>query len=243
MVPTARRTPSGGGADRPDQQLLVAAHELRGPLGVAAGYLDVVAEGGFGELPERAREPVRIARDKLREADGLIETLLLRGRGARPRGRTVDARELVAAALRRARPRADLAHAKLASDVPECAVPVAADALQIGRVLDNLINNALIHAETSPQVHIELSDGEEMAEIRVADSGVGIAPAQRRRIFRRFARVAEPEGGTEGTGLGLAIARQMAEANGGSLELEASRPGRGSRFLLRLPRAAPSRAG
>jgi signal transduction histidine kinase len=240
MATPGKGDPAQGAGDAARQRLLTAAHEIRGPLGVAAGYIDVIASGGFGELPDTAREPLAIAQRKIGEVDALIEEILLRDRlAAEPSLRArVDARELIGAALRRARPRARLQRGSLDGDLPETPVPVAADPVQVSRVLDNLINNALTYSAGPPWVHVELRGGDARAEIRVADRGVGIAKRDRRRIFGRFQRAgADAADDTHGTGLGLAIARQMAEANGGSLELEESAPGRGSRFLLTLPLA------
>jgi len=84
-------------------------------------------------------------------------------------------------------------------------------------------------------VSVQIRPGAQV-EVAVHDQGTGIAPEVQERIFDRFTRFAE-SGSASGVGLGLSISRKLAESNGGSLVLEASIPGQGSVFVLRLPRA------
>ena len=103
------------------------------------------------------------------------------------------------------------------------------DGDRVLQIVSNLLANALHWTPPGGRVELDLDarDGEVM--VAVEDSGPGIGPEQRERIFRPFW---SGDGG--GTGLGLAIARELALALGGRLELE-SEPGRGSRFVLVLP--------
>src|SRR5207302_11176930 len=79
--------------------------------------------------------------------------------------------------------------------------------------------------------------GEQVA-ISVTDTGVGIAPADQRRVFEEFQQVGDPAARQAGTGLGLALTRRLAQAHGGDVELW-SQPGVGSRFTVYLPSGAP----
>ncbi|MCI0549182.1 MAG: sensor histidine kinase, partial [Candidatus Rokubacteria bacterium] len=84
-------------------------------------------------------------------------------------------------------------------------------------------------------VEVSVSRGPDGVAVLVEDPGIGIAPEDAARVFEPFVRLdAARSRDTGGSGLGLAIARGIAEAHGGSIELE-PRPGGGSRFLLRLP--------
>ncbi|TMD37973.1 MAG: HAMP domain-containing histidine kinase, partial [Chloroflexi bacterium] len=154
----------------------------------------------------------------------------------------LDLGQLVQQAVERARPRADLAGAEIATRVPTQPVIVEADAAQVGRILDNLLNNAMTYNLSSPRVDLTVSTANDQAAVRVADNGVGIPALERERIFEQFHRNNEPSFiNVPGTGLGLYISRQLAEANGGTLALESSSPQAGTVFLLSLP-AVPKTA-
>ena len=101
------------------------------------------------------------------------------------------------------------------------------------RVIVNLLNNAIAYTPEGGQVKVTLSSTSDLVELRVADSGMGIAPEDQARVFERFVRL-NPARAGGGAGLGLAIARWIVEAHRGSLMLERSTP-RGSVFLVRFP--------
>jgi signal transduction histidine kinase len=109
---------------------------------------------------------------------------------------------------------------------------------QIGRVLNNLLDNAQRHAKHL--VRIEVSHDGGHAEMTVTDDGEGIAEADRERVFQRFTRLDTSRSREQGgTGLGLAIARDIVEAHEGSIRVVGGPEG-GARFVMRLPLAAPA---
>jgi two-component system sensor histidine kinase KdpD len=111
--------------------------------------------------------------------------------------------------------------------------PVEVDALQIERVLVNLLENALRFSPPDEPVHVRLTATRSELLIRVTDRGPGIPEGEQELIFEPFHRVpGQPD--QRGAGLGLAIAKGFAEANGGRLWLE-SRPDQGASFVLGLP--------
>ena len=113
---------------------------------------------------------------------------------------------------------------------------IPADPDHVGRILDNLINNAFNYSPAPPRVSVTIETDAGSALIRVEDHGRGIGSEHRDRIFQQFYRVDDAvEGYPPGTGLGLFISRALAERYGGGLDLEWSEPGIGSRFVLRLP--------
>ena len=105
---------------------------------------------------------------------------------------------------------------------------------EVALVLQNVIANAIKYRRDGvrPQVEIAAEVGEQTVEVRVADNGVGLSPADLERVFGLFAR-----GDTDapGTGMGLAVARRMLEHQGGSLAAQSVGPGQGSEFTLSLP--------
>lgn len=118
---------------------------------------------------------------------------------------------------------------------------VLADAMRLREVLLNLISNAIKYNREEGRVTVTCRavPGRRVA-VEVADTGPGIPPEQRERLFEPFDRLGMETSGVEGTGIGLAITRQLAAAMDGTVEME-STPGSGSRFTLILP-TGPARA-
>ncbi|MGW3043191.1 sensor histidine kinase, partial [Kitasatospora sp. NPDC001159] len=123
----------------------------------------------------------------------------------------------------------------LAVGIDEGAPPVLADPPLLERVLANVITNALRHNAPGAPVLVTASHHADQVEIRVIDRGPGIAPEDRDRVFLPFQRLGDTDN-TTGVGLGLALSRGLAEAMGGSLEVEDT-PGGGTTMLLTLPAA------
>lgn len=219
----------------------IAVHELRAPLTVTGGYLAMALEGAFGELPKALRDVLETAQRKTEEAKTLANELLtvarLEGKVLTPRADPVSVSDAVTQALARARPRAELVRATFQVDGGHDLGIVADEAL-VGKILDNLLNNALTYAEHPPTIRVEARREGQQVSLTVVDDGIGISPQDQLRLFQRFARgtvrmVAE----TAGTGLGLYLSRGLAEQMGGSLQLQSSQAGKGSTFVLRLPAA------
>jgi signal transduction histidine kinase len=118
--------------------------------------------------------------------------------------------------------------------VPDVLPTIAGDETKLAWAVSNLLSNALRYTPAGGSVEIAASQDDGGIRVAVTDTGPGIPLEQRERIFERFAQAAE--GGEIGSaGLGLAIVRDIVQAHGGRIHLE-STVGRGSRFLLELPR-------
>jgi signal transduction histidine kinase len=224
--------------------LNLAAHELRTPLSVVAGYLSILQDGSLGAAPPTWRRPIDMLVEKTAELRDLVDDLLLASRleaGSIPKAvQRIDLRLVVRDAVLRADPRARLLKASVTEELPGRPVSVDADPDHLGRILDNLINNALTYGGEQPWVRLAVSDGEP-TQIAVQDHGPGIPAALQERIFERFFKIDDPSKPRQpGTGLGLFIARELARQNGGTVHLDCSEPGKGSTFVLRLPGAPRS---
>lgn len=221
-----------------------AAHQLRTPLTVIAGYVSMLQDETFGRLPERFRDPIAAMQRKAREVVSLIDEMLLAARIHRGTAPTalmpIDVRDAVRKAVERAEPRVTLEQAGLTYELPSTMVAAEVDSDQLAYILDSLISNALTYSDGRPWVKITVTGGSDV-RVMIRDRGWGVPEDMRQKIFEGFAHNTDPDHKRKsGKGLGLSISRELAERYGGSLDLVRSSPGKGgSIFVLRLPLAAP----
>ena len=227
--------------------LNMAAHELLTPLTVFTGYLSLLSGGSLGKPPAAWETPVNILMQKTREMERIVSDLQnasnLEVVDPSVGREVVDLRKVVNEAVERAHPRAELLRAEVVVNVPPDPVLVEADEDHLGRVMDDLINNAFTYTIRTPRLVIGLSTRSRKAIVEVEDNGVGIPAPERERVFDRLYRVVDPQVVVPGIGLGLYICRQLAQSYGGSLVVESSKPGKGSVFALALPISRASSAG
>jgi len=223
--------------------LNMAAHELRTPITVLAGYLSMLADGSLGPAPEKWSKTIDILMAKTSELDRIAEDLLdaarLETNTAIAKRKVVDLRDVVEDAAKRAQPRAELMKGTITTTLVDGPVLVLADASQLGRVLDNLLNNGLSYTHETPDLKLACGLDGGRAVVRVEDNGVGVPEDARERIFESFYRTTDPVvTKVPGVGLGLYISRQLAEQHGATLVVERSTPGRGTVFALSMPLAS-----
>ena len=121
-------------------------------------------------------------------------------------------------------------------EIPEGVPPLPGDRDRVIQIILALAENAFNYSEPNALVRMRVRPEAGGLQIEVADSGIGIAPDERARLFDRFYRGENPLVlKTPGSGLGLAMARQLAELHGGRVWLEDSEVGRGSTFAVWLP--------
>jgi signal transduction histidine kinase len=220
-----------------------AAHQLRTPLTVIAGYVSMLQDETFGRLPERFRDPIAAMQRKAREVVALIDEMLLAARIQRGTAPAVlmpiDVRDAVRKAVERAEPRVTLEQATLSYELPSNMVAAEVDSDQLAHILDSLIRNALTYTDGRPWVKITVTAGSDV-RVMIRDRGWGVPEDMRQKIFEGFAYHTDPDRKRKsGKGLGLSISRELAERYGGSLDLIRTSSGKGSIFVLRLPLAAP----
>jgi signal transduction histidine kinase len=235
------------GSEAKTRFLHMAAHELRTPITVVTGYLSMLVDGTLGTVPDGWRNPLETLMGKARELNSIVADLLEASRleaNALPRSHDqLDLRTVTQDASERGRARASLLGGEIATHLPGDPILVEADTKQLGRILDNLINNGLTYTTRPPRLTISVSAEGGRALVRVADNGAGIPASDLERVFERFQRANDHVfRHVSGTGLGLFISRQLAEGHGGSLTIESSTPGDGTVFALALPLSAPELA-
>jgi len=213
-----------------------ASHELRTPVSVIQSTADVILarDRGVSEY----RDALATVGAEARRLGRLVDDMLVLARadaGGYPlRREHVYLNEIAADCTRTvdvlARERGVTVSASAAVDVP-----FVGDESLLRRMILNLLQNAVAHTREGSAVAVEVSPNGRSAYVRVTDQGEGIAAADRARIFDRFVQLDAARCGA-GAGLGLPIARWIAEAHGGTLELEES-GSEGSTFRIVLPTA------
>jgi K+-sensing histidine kinase KdpD len=211
----------------------VVTHDLRTPLSVIRGYLDLIAEKNGA-----SRVPVDEAVAQVGRLDQLVDRILTGVRADRPdlalRRVRFDLRAGVTATLAELAPLARRHH--LAGPRAGASVWVRADRRRVGEVLAGLVHNATKYAPERTRITVRLERRADRAIVRVSDEGPGVLPQERQRMFEPYAR--GDHAGVPGTGIGLFSSRRVIEAHGGDIWYE---EGDGATFAFSLPLAREGR--
>jgi two-component system, OmpR family, sensor kinase len=208
-----------------------AGHELRTPITVIRGHLELLAAGQ--EDPQERAETIALVTDELDRMGRFVADLMLLARAERPdflEYETVDVGELTRELVAKAQ---SLAPRDWQLEANGRGL-IVADRQRLTQAVMNLADNAAHHTREGDAIVLGSSVNAREARLWVRDSGPGIDPEERRAIFRRLSRGRRARESYEGTGLGLAIVRAIAEAHGGRVELR-SEPGAGAEFNVVVP--------
>ena len=218
----------------------VASHELKTPINVILGYLQLLDEGVYGPLSEKQRDISRTLESQAQSLGRLVRQLLDISRfeagGARlePRRFELDSflGDLETAFQVLARQRGIEFRVHRVGDLP---AEVSWDPDRINEVLGNLLSNAFKFTGRDGAVDLSVEQLDGHLQIEVRDTGAGIPQEQLPHIFQKFYQATNQRASSEGgTGLGLAIAKEIVEAHGGTIGCE-STPGEGTVFTIVLP--------
>ena len=242
-------------ANRAKSQFLTTmSHELRTPLNAISGYVALVLEGLYGPVSIEQRAALSRVTRAQQHLLSVINDILSFARIESGRMdfviERVDPAELIRMVLPLVEPQLTHKGLVLDTEAPWEGSPwaVRADRDKVGQILVNLLSNAIKFTPHGGRIRVTVANREDPeggVEIRVADTGIGIAPEQHEAIFEPFMQVSRDLTRTgEGTGLGLAISRDLARGMGGELRVE-SALGQGATFILSLPadELAPDRTG
>jgi signal transduction histidine kinase len=216
------------------QDLITAvSHDLRTPLASLRAMAEAIDESVVTDAPtlRRYAAEIRRASESLgRLVDALFELVQLEPEAIAAEARRATVREVVDAAL--AVCSAHAAHKGLRLETELDGVANAPCSPRLGRVMQNLVQNAIRHTPADGTVRVEAERRPGALRLTVSDTGEGIRAESLDRVFDPFWRGDASRAG-EGSGLGLAISRRIVEALGGEIQVE-SEPDRGSRFAVLL---------
>lgn len=215
-----------------------AAHELRSPLTALYGELQLALRRE--RTKEEYHQTIEEALDAARRLKALAEDLLALARIAEtrePPTTPVSLQEVARGAASWVASEAKRRSIELTIDTDESIV--LGRAMDLERMLRNLMDNAVRHSPVGGRVRVEAKSAGPDVQIFVSDDGPGVPDSERERIFEPFFRAAAERRRDDGSGLGLAIVREIARMHGGDVSVEGGPNGRGALFRARLP-AAPT---
>ena len=214
------------------------SHELKTPIGAITLLAEALVDAS--DDPAAVEKFSKSLRKESKRLTNLIKDVVqlsrIQSAEVVANAEVVDLSTVVMEALDRNTYRAETRNVKITYDAPE-GLEVIGDPEMLTVAVKNLIENAILYSDEGAPVGVGLRQADNVAEISVSDSGIGIPPEDQARIFERFYRVDPSRSrSTGGTGLGLAIVKHVAATHYGEVKLF-SKPGVGSTFTLRIPLA------
>jgi PAS domain S-box-containing protein len=225
-----------------DELIQNVSHELRTPLALVMGYAEILESGRLGPLSQEQAEAIGIIVRRSRMLRSLVEDIALLWHLERRMEdlEQVNLTETVTMAVADFSAQAEAKGLSIAADTPHGAVKVLGIPLQLRRVLDNLISNALKFTPRGGTISVSLSSEDGWATMQVSDTGIGVSKEHLDLIFERFYQV---DGSAKrkygGTGLGLALVKAIVERHRGTIAADSpisddpDHPG--TRFVVQLP--------
>jgi signal transduction histidine kinase len=219
--------------------VLLTSHQLRTPATAVKGFISMLLDGYAGKLQPKQKELIEAAYGENERQISVINSIL-------------DVAKLEAGEMVLARATHDIApiieasaagqasllaskNQKLAIIKPKQPVKLWVDADKLQLVIDNFIHNAIKYSPPGTKITVELKQTARESVIRVTDQGIGIAPKDLHRLFKRFSRIANPQtANVQGAGLGLYLADKLVAMHGGKITVQ-SREGKGTAFTIELP--------
>ena len=214
------------------------SHELRTPLNAIIGFSEVLVDRMFGDLSDKQDEYLRDIHASGQHLLSLINDILdlskIEAGRMELEPADFDLPTVIDNALILVRERAGRRGITLGHAIDDRIGVIRGDERKVKQVLLNLLSNAIKFTPEGGRVDVHASADDELAEVSVIDTGIGIAPEDQEAVFEEFRQVGSAAKKVEGTGLGLALSRKFVELHGGRLSVT-SRIGAGSTFTFTLP--------
>ena len=213
------------------------SHEFKNPLGIISGSVSEVLNGVTGEINEKQRKMLDMAK---RSADRLIRLVFdlldvskIEAGKMKLKKERVEMAPLVDEVIAGALPEISKKNLILEKEFSPSAGSVLADSDKLTEVIINLLSNAVKYTPSGGKIAIKLSGSQKEARFEISDSGPGIAKKDYYKLFDKFERLTAEK--QEGTGLGLSITKDIIELHKGKIWVE-SDLGKGTKFIFTLPR-------
>ncbi|RYD42782.1 MAG: response regulator, partial [Verrucomicrobiaceae bacterium] len=229
---------------RKDEFLATLAHELRNPLAPIRTGVEVLKQ--VVDQPEKAAPLIGVMERQTAQMVRLIDDLIDVSRITRGkmelRAANIALRDVLTAATESVQPVMAMRSHELLISLPDPGVQVHGDFSRLAQVFSNLLNNAARYTPVSGTIHLGVEAGENWVTVSVTDNGDGIEPEMQAAIFEMFTQVkrsgySSTEGGL---GIGLTLVRLITDLHGGTVEVRSAGKGKGSEFVITLPRISVS---
>jgi PAS domain S-box-containing protein len=226
-------------ADRSKNEFLATlAHELRNPLAPIRAAVKILQLKTQPTADSQSALDVidRQTRQMTRLIDDLLDIARITSNKLELRKELIELTEVINAAVETSRPIIDQRGHELIVALPHEPIILDADLVRLAQVISNLLNNAAKYTERGGRIWLSAQQADGSAVVKVADTGIGIAPEALPQIFDMFTqadRVAPATPG--GLGIGLTLVKRLVELHGGSITARSDGLGKGSEFEVRLP--------
>ena len=215
------------------------SHELRTPLTSIIGYSDMLLSGMTGELNEKQAAFVdsilKGGEALLNLINDVLDLTKIEAGRLELNREPVDLRAALLGVLPVIKPRAQDKRIRISTFLPTDLPLVWADPAKLNQILLNLLTNGIKYTHENGSVSVEARTMNDLVEIWVNDSGIGIAKEDQDKVFQRFTQIDSSATRSQGgTGLGLAIVKELVELHGGSIRVQ-SKLGKGSSFIFTVP--------
>jgi two-component system phosphate regulon sensor histidine kinase PhoR len=221
------------------QFVTMVTHELRAPLAAIEGYLSAYLSGLAGTDPQVSRQMLDRAKQRahalLELVNDLLEFSRLEAKGVSRKKELLDLSEVITNTVELLKTQGEPKTLQFQVELPQSMPLIEADRCEMEQLFTNLVSNAIKYNVKRGKVSISAKTSKQYLNIKVADTGIGIAEEHLPHIFEEFYRVSGPQTRyTTGTGLGLSIVKKIVESHFGRIEVD-SKIDKGTTFTVKFP--------
>jgi two-component system, OmpR family, sensor histidine kinase SenX3 len=224
-----------------DAFLNAVTHELKTPIASIKLYLETLKAHDLDKEKRDEFYDIMLADNQrlLTTVEQVLQASRTREKQRLMNLAEIDLGELIVDTIKTVRGQRHLNETAIRFSAPAESVKVLGDRDELRTAITNLLDNAIKYSDGEPKISVRVkSSGTKTAEIYIKDNGIGITRGDLKRIFKRFYRVPDSSAtAAKGTGLGLAIVRSVIEKHGGRVRAESNGIGKGTTFLVQLPRS------